>query len=276
MRVRRSEARGDDHPAVDDALFVSHLLDLRLRFASTRAHRFAAKLVKTGYGHVAAAHAGAVSSAEFSHRSSVATETRSPPPPSPFTLRATPRLLIRATWRLSRCVSLPATLVRATARPRTAPVPGAMTGKTLSAPDRSRKRLPALEAPSPRAADLPHPRLPPATDREGVPEAVRRERRVRGRAMPPRTRLSVAFPASPSRRHHSRNASLTALSPPIPSSGSPPPPRGRSPARTAPATLRTSASGSRPPSPPSRVRLVAARAPAFVRSVLAGKVGLPR
>jgi hypothetical protein len=31
--------------------------------------------------------------------------------------------------------------------------------------------------------------------------------------MPPRTRLSVAFPASPSRRHHSRNAWLTALSP---------------------------------------------------------------
>lgn len=44
MRVRRSEARGDDHPAVDDALFVSHLLDVRLRFASTRARSLRGKI----------------------------------------------------------------------------------------------------------------------------------------------------------------------------------------------------------------------------------------
>ena len=219
-------------------------------------------------------HTRVLSRAEFSSGCSVATETRSPPPPSPFTLRATPRLLIRATWRLSRCVSLPATLVRATARPRTAPVPGAMTGKTLSAPDRSRKRLPALEAPSPRAADLPHPRLPPATDREGVPEAVRRERRVRERAMPTRTRLSSRSPTlhRVAMTRGTRRSRALSRHPLFRFSSSS---RGRRPARTAPATLRTSASGSRPPSPPSRVRLVAARAPAFVQASLRGK-GLPR
>lgn len=109
-----------------------------------------------------------------------------------------------------------------------------------------------------RAPDHPPPLVSPPTDRKGVPEAGRRQRRVRIHSL----RLpSPAFRPEGARRDEKlirENTAHRDLPFPSAPADSPLPPRRRRPARLAPATTRTSVSASRLPVRLSRVRAVAA------------------
>ena len=133
----------------------------------------------------------------------------------------------------------------------------------------------ARDASPERAPDHPPPLLSPPTDRKGVPEAGRRQRRVRIHSL----RLpSPAFRPESARRDEKlirENTRSPRPSLPTPAD-SPLPPRRRRPARLAPATTRTSVSASRLPARLLRVRAVAAvpRARSRPARTHRGRVGL--